>query len=323
VFLKINAEKEDGPGLAKEFSVVGFPTYVVLNGDGATLDRWSGYEKKTWLASAQAVLDDPVTVDERRARFEKSPSAPDAARLAKVRDSRGEYAEAVALYREAQRLNRDPEKDYLMDIFVASFYGIRTKAVSPEEVGAAADAVLASPKAEPGDVVHVAYLMTYGARSIQQPELAAPYLKAAIERTEGTTDPEVQRLRADILPDYALLVLTDTEKAVGYKKAAMREGWLTDPGQLNGFAWWCFENRLHLEEAQALAQKGVDLAKPGEERAMILDTLAEICNARGDCGEALAVAKRALAESPQGKQYQEQVERFTKLLEEKGAAGGR
>ncbi len=92
MFLAVNAEKEDGPELAKRFSIVGYPTYVVLNGDGATVDRWIGYEKKTWLGSAEAVLADPVTLDERKERFAKNPSAPDAARLAMALDSQGEYA---------------------------------------------------------------------------------------------------------------------------------------------------------------------------------------------------------------------------------------
>ncbi len=318
MFLTVNAEKEDGPELSKRFSIVGYPTYVVLNGDGATLDRWIGYEKKTWLASAQAVLADPVTLDHRKQRFAKSPSAPDAARLAMVCDSRGEYGESIVLYREAQRLNQDPEKDYLMNVFVASFYAARKKKAAQEDVAAAADAVLASPKAKPGELADVAYLMVVTARGMEQPEKAIPYLKAAVERTEGTTDPEVQRSRADILADYALLVLKDNDKATAYKKATLPEGWMTDPGSLNGYAWWCFENGIHLDEAQALAEKGAELAKPGKERAMILDTLAEICNARGNPTEALSAAQRALAEAPDGKQYQEQVERFGKLAGEKG-----
>jgi tetratricopeptide (TPR) repeat protein len=318
VFLPINAEKDDGPELSKRFSIVGYPTYVVLNGDGATVDRWIGYEKKTWLASAEAVLADPVTVDERHARFAKHPSAADAARLAMVRDSRGEYAEAVTLYRDAQRLNEDPEKDYLMNIFMANFYGARKKKIAPEEVTAAADAILASPKAKPGELADLAYLMVMTARGADRPEQAIPYLKAAVDRTEGTTDPDVQNSRADILPDYALLVLKDAAKATAYKKATLPEGWMTDPGRLNGYAWWCFENGINLDEAQTMAEKGAELAKPGKERAMILDTLAEICNARGNPAEALAAARRALADAPDGKSYQEQVERFGKLAGEKG-----
>lgn len=322
MFLAVNAEKDDGPDLAKQFSVVGFPTYVVLNGDGAVLDRWIGYDRKPWLASAQAVLDDPVTVEARQARFEKNPSASDAVRLGRFRDSRGEYAEAVALYRDAQRLNRDPEKDYRMDIFTASFYGNRKKVIPLEDVAAAADAVIASPKAKPGECADVAYLMVLTARKAEKPELAVPYLKAGVERTEGIADETVKSSRADILPDYALLVLKDGAKATEYKKATLPEAWTTNPSQLNRFAWWCFENRINLEEAQAMAAKGAELAKPGTERAMILDTLAEIVNARGDCAEALAISRRALAEAPDGKQYQEQVARFAKLAEEDCAGSG-
>ncbi len=312
VFLAVNAEKEAGPELAKQFGITGYPTYVVLDGDGAVLDRWAGYDKPSWLGSTEAVLADPVTVEARRARFEKSPTAPDAARLAMVLDSQDQYLEALALYREAQRLNLDPAKDYLMRIFVASFYGARQDAIPLEEVTKAADALLASPKAKPAELADVAYLMVITARGAKRPEMAAPYLEAAVKRTEGSTDPEVQRSRRDILPDYALLVLRDGAKARDFKRAAMPEGWMTDPDQLNRYAWWCFENRLDLEEAHELARKGAELAKPGRERAMILDTLAEVCNALGNRAEALTHARSALAEDPQGKTYAEQVERFSK-----------
>ena len=88
------------------------------------------------------------------------------------------------------------------------------------------------------------------------------------------------------------------------------EGWEEDPGELNGFAWWCFENRINLEQAEDLARRGVELAPEGEEKAMVLDTLAELVFLRGDENEAVALIRQAIEQSPDNEYYREQMVRF-------------
>ena len=78
----------------------------------------------------------------------------------------------------------------------------------------------------------------------------------------------------------------------------------------NSFAWLCFENRVNLEDAELLARRGAELAAPGKERAMILDTAAEICNARGNCDDAVELMRQALAEHPDSEHYATQLTRF-------------
>jgi hypothetical protein len=97
----------------------------------------------------------------------------------------------------------------------------------------------------------------------------------------------------------------------------MPEGWLKNAGQLNEFAWWCFENKANLNEAERLARKSVELAKPGREKANSLDTQAEIVNAKGNTLEAVELSKKAAKESPDSKYFPQQVVRFEKLLKEK------
>ena len=53
-----------------------------------------------------------------------------------------------------------------------------------------------------------------------------------------------------------LHVENNEAKAVELKYASMPEGWKDDPKELNSFSWWCFENLVHLEEAEALARRG-------------------------------------------------------------------
>jgi hypothetical protein len=95
----------------------------------------------------------------------------------------------------------------------------------------------------------------------------------------------------------------------------MPEGWDENAGDLNTFSWWCFEHKINLDEAEKLARMGAELAEPGGEKAMILDTLAEIVNLKGKPKEAVKVTKLAIKESPGRKFYQEQLTRFEKLAE--------
>ncbi len=299
----------------KEMSVIGYPTFVALNDGGATLNRWIGFDKDMFLGNALAVAEDPMTIEEKLTRYGDEPTADDAVMLAGYRDSRGEYVEAVGLYRDAEKM--DPERDLAMPVFESTFYAVRREQLPVEDLTAAADAVFEPESPEPFDMLTTAMMMAYMGRRLEDATMGTPYIKAAIERTEDSPDEDVQQERKSLLPDYALQVLEDSDKAVAYKKASMDEGWMDDPGALNGFAWWCFSNGINLEEARDMAARGVELAEPGSEKAQILDTLAEICHARGDDQAAVAHMKAAIEQDPDSESYRKQLERF-----EEAAGGG-
>ena len=288
--------------------MVGYPTFVALNPEAVTLGRWIGYDKAMFLKNALAAAEDPTTIDEKLARYESKPTADDAATLAGYRDSRGEYAMAVDLYRDATKM--EPASDFIMPIFESTFYAVRREQLPQADLTASADAVFAAAEPKPADMLNVAMMMAYMGRRTEDPSLGVPYIKNAIERTEQATDEEVLEARKDILPDYALLILKDEAKAVTYKKDTFAAGWTEEPDALNSFAWWCFSNEINLAEAQEMAAKGAGLAEPGAEKAQILDTLAEICHARGDSQAAVAQIKLALQEDPESEHYQKQLEKF-------------
>src|SRR5438093_374524 len=102
----------------------------------------------------------------------------------------------------------------------------------------------------------------------------------------------------------------------------MPAGWEANAAQLNEFAWWCYKHQLNLEEGERLARKGAELAKPGAERAGVLDTAAEICNLMGNCDDAVSLAEQAVKEDPQDEHYVRQVKRFTELRDKKKAEAG-
>jgi tetratricopeptide (TPR) repeat protein len=175
---------------------------------------------------------------------------------------------------------------------------------------------MAAEDTPPAAKLELAMLMKYMAGKAGEVERAAPFLEAAFAASEGSTDEEVLKYREYLEVSYVLLVEKDAPKALEMYRQKMPEGWEEDAEQLNRFAWWCFENRINLEEAQELALKGVELAETDSERANILDTAAEICNARGNCDEALEHIKRAIELDPDKEYFKEQLARFEKAAAE-------
>ncbi len=148
-------------------------------------------------------------------------------------------------------------------------------------------------------------------------DMAKTYLEAALDISKNTSDQDLKNARNEIMVDYYLYAKNDTGAAVSQKKVNMPKGWKKNAGDLNEFAWWCFENKINLKEAESFARQAVKLAEPGEAKAMILDTAAEICFARGNKTDALKFAKMAVDQAPNNKYYPKQVQKFEGAQPEK------
>ncbi|MDH3198153.1 MAG: tetratricopeptide repeat protein [Candidatus Krumholzibacteria bacterium] len=102
--------------------------------------------------------------------------------------------------------------------------------------------------------------------------------------------------------------LQNADAAVAaYRKVVERHP--DDPLVLNGFAWFCAQRGIGLDEALAVALKAADLS--GRD-AGILDTLAEVYYARGEYDQAIEVGKEALEKDPEDTYFKNQVEKFRK-----------
>ena len=225
-----------------------------------------GYENPAKFGATLTLATSDLTpLEIREARFASNPTEAGAARMAAIRETKGEYAAAVEYYRQAGKLGGSSER-YAGEILMAQAGGMRAKLFTFDDVKATADGILASKPADHGDLLMTASLMTRLSRRQEKPEVAVPFLKTAVEATEGVTDPDLAAERNGLLVDHALLVLGDKDRAVSLKRAGMPEGWMEEAGGLNEFAWWCYENKVNLEEAEALARKGASLAPAGKER---------------------------------------------------------
>jgi tetratricopeptide (TPR) repeat protein len=309
VLFKVDAEKGEGPELKEQYRVNGYPTYILANTEVETMDTWMRYEKAHFLMNIGDALADPTTIEQKEARFASAPTAVDAGKLARYQGARGNYADAVKLYSKGEQL--DPSVDYSFQIFDEMFTGFRkAEAFTVDEVRKAADAVLAHEGRDPDEIVDVAFWMKHVGSKVEDRDLWLPYLEPALTASADSDDERMQKRHAQLKIDHTLFVKKDEATAVKLKYASMPEGWKDDPKQLNSFSWWCFESMVNLEEGEALGRRGVELAPAGTERAMILDTVAEICNARGNCDDAVELIRMAIEDAPESEYYQEQLERF-------------
>jgi tetratricopeptide (TPR) repeat protein len=305
----MNAEEGEGETLAEEYEIQGYPTFVALNANGDTIGRWYGYGAASeFISTLGAVVTDPATIDERRARFEAEPAEADAALLGRYHVSRNEHDRAIDYFRKAVELSGG-SGEYQFDLFMANAAGYFKETIPLEEIVGAADRAMESGGLAKHHLLGLASVMSrVGGKSEEW--LARPYAEAALAATETGLDPDYEKLRLGLAIDYAFHVEGDEQKAVALKRESMPEGWLEDAGQLNEFAWWCFEKETNLVEAERLARKGVELAEEGDQKAMILDTVAEIAYLNGETEEALALMRRAVEQDPETEHYREQIERF-------------
>lgn len=318
VFFDVDCEKGEGPAIAEKYGIRGFPTYIAMNGQGDVTDRWIGYEgAEKWSASVVAATADPRTIIEKMAAFEVEPTLPLALSLASSAGTASDFKASVEYYEIAIELDPANAKDFQEKILTNMIYGLEGGAFTMDEVVAMAAPVMESDETPLETKLELALLVKYMAGKSGQADKAVPFIKAAYEASEGATDETALKYRNYLAIDYALLVEEDKDKALGLFRARFPEGWTENPEQLNEFAWWCFENDVNLDEAQDMAMKGIELAATDSERANIMDTAAEICNALGNCDEAVALMETAVELEPAREYFQEQLVRFQKLAEEK------
>jgi len=318
--ISIDAEKGRGIRLAESYRVDKYPTFVLTDSDGRTMDRWYGYwSAEEFSKRLDSALKDPLTVGRRSKRFASKPTEADAYKLGEIATMEGYYGEAIAYYRQAGRLGGHDDSYYSQRIMGAMIYGAHKRVFDIEQVITEAEPILANPETEDFNRIRLMSNIARLAQEFKNTEVARDYFRRSVEETKDSEHPKVVKMRARLLPDYALLVEGDPEAAILYLENSLPSDWENDSLSLNNVAWWCFKNQEHLEdehlaEAERLARRGVELSRAGNARANVLDTLAEICNLRGSCGEALELIREAIGEDPQNEYFQQQAVRFEEIL---------
>jgi tetratricopeptide (TPR) repeat protein len=320
-FHRVHAEKGEGIELAKQFQVTAYPTFILLNARAETITRFMGFPGParfgTIVKSARA---DPTPLALRETRFAKKPTEKDAAALADAYSGQGDLKRAVTTYQRAQQLaGAGSGARYAFPIFQSQMQGLNPQGgapalFTPDELTPAADQVIANPAATQEELMIVAYTMTNIALQQGQPDKLTPYVKAALKASEGRVDPQFADLRREFTVLDALYIQKDQAKALALKKATLPSGWEADPEQLVGFAGWCLQYDLNLEEAERLAAKAAPQAPAGKAKATALNTLGQIQFKRGHVADAVKSIEGALAEMPGNPYLTKQLTQFKAAL---------
>jgi tetratricopeptide (TPR) repeat protein len=267
-----------------------------------------GYSKEYFFKKMETGMSDLTTITEKHKRFAEKPDAKTAAMLAEYSASKAEYKDAIAMYSRAAEMDED--NDFAYELYENYSRGMRRDLFSMQELMAAADAALSSENTDAESKYYVLYGMSSYATKMPDDEKIIGYLKEANVLAQEKLKEGPDRGATNITINYTLVIEKDADKAISLKKETMPEGWEDDAGSLNEFSWWCFENNINLEEAEKYARRGVKLAKPGREKAMILDTCAEIVFINGKSEEAIALIKEAMKEDPNSEYYPQQLKKF-------------
>jgi hypothetical protein len=314
--VKIHNKRGEDVDYIKTYNVKGYPTFVFASKDGETLGRWWGYSKDDFLQEMKIALSDPTTITEKKERFVTKPDAKTARALAKYHYTRRELKESEKYYLTAAKY--DSENDYAYDLYDLYRRGYGEKLYSKQEVMSAADKALASAYVETRSKLRI-YDQMGGEAILMYPNDndVLNYICEGQVFAAKVADEELQAYKDRIEISNSLYIEKDTQKAIIQKKRTYDEGWQDNANNLNSFAWWCFEHKVNLQEAEELAERGVKLAEAGSQKANIMDTLAEIVNLLGEPAQAAKIIDEAVVENPKSEYLKKQQVRFRKLADPK------
>jgi len=314
--LPLNVNEPEGERLSEGYNVgTTYPVFILADSKGEIIKRWTGYTggPAPFIRMLNQALADLVTVDDREASFKANPTYNDALKLAGYFAENREYLKSVAYYRKAVSMGKPTNYDYSFDIFKNMANSVWNDMIPFDSVLPTADAAQSSKQATVDNIIKVGQLMARLGRKTDKTDRIEKYLKAGIDAAARSGTSQKASLD-DLTADYALHVKADTAGAVSIKKESMGEGWDQERDKFYSFAKWCLEREINLEEAEMHTRRTIDLVYPGQYRARVYGTLAQICEARGDLNGAVRSMEMAVEQEPDNEYYSEQLNKYREKL---------
>lgn len=312
VHYSLNVLSAEGDSLSDVYEVgYNYPVFIVMNSEGEVVKRWTGYSTPAQFESTlHNAISDLATIGDRLRRYRAKPTYEDALFLAKYYADSGADLDAIEFYRQADSINALSPIDHSYEIFSSTANAVWRDELPYDDALTAADVVLDSRIKSSVNIAKVGNLLSQLARRVGRTETLKKYLEAGIAATAGSTNSTIRAYYVLLKADYALHVNGDTAEAIRLKKESQGFGWEEDRDKSYSFARWCLQRKIDLDEAKMYARRTINLVYPGRARAMVLNTLAEICAARGEHQEALTAMEMAVRESPDNEYYQKQLETY-------------
>jgi len=274
-----------------------FPVFFIADSAGKVCTRWTGYTgSDRFLATLRQGLKERLTVEEREAQCQNTPSSADLMFLANYFTDSREFPRALDYCRRLQSFEKDVNLDFR--IFKLAAEGAWAGQLSFDSVLTTADEMLADTLGNKHYYGEMAQMTAGVARRAGQTDRIEKYLMAGIEATASGKKKTVIDLHRDLLADYALHALNDTTEAIRVKKLALGDGWGSDPVRYFQFGEWCLRRGINFDEAEHCIRMATRKVTEDRPRAAHLRVLAELCYARGRTEEAIQLANESLGLDP-------------------------
>lgn len=261
VNVTLDAEKGEGPELAKRFGIDGYPVMVVVDAAGEEVDRIVGYlPPEEFTEEAQRILRGEGTIPSLRRKVAESPDDIEAgiALASKLATARSE--EAASLFEGLCAKSATKDRATQANVRLAWASALLAVGRGPEAL-AQAETILKDFADTP-------------AASEVVPEVGRAVVGAPAARALAFLDaarPLAKEPRARFQVEELAVMLHRSQIAQALARQAEAAG--DDPDLLNQVAWMSFEQKVNVREALGWAKKAVELSQGAPE---ILDTLANL-----------------------------------------------
>lgn len=272
--LRLNTDKAETKPISKQFHLGGIPTVVVLDPNGAEVDRIIGYDndRSAWLKTLLASLYGIDTIQDLQERYASNADVKLAFELAQKYLDRGDGANCLVWVERTRGFKPDAEKDSKLTLMQGQAW-----LMTDPPKGAEALMKLAVTPDSPLALDAFQSLSVFYKRQARN----------------ATSPEEKQKAKAARLDVY-------------HKVLDARPN---DPDVLSDYAWYCAGEGIELDTALKAAQKAVEL-KPAESDNVA--TLAEVYFKMGRKGDAVKAIDKAIAQKPEEEYYREQKDKFLK-----------
>jgi tetratricopeptide (TPR) repeat protein len=305
---RYDGERGEGKALADRYHIPGFPTVVVIDSDGAEVDRITGFKApKEFLPEVQRILRGEGTLKALREKFADNPEDLKTGLLLAKKLVRSGSDDAAALLDRLGEQAKGAEPEVEAGVCLVQGGALLTR----DQRDAALACFVRVLKDFPGTEAAVTAAISVGTLLLKDdPERALDLIRSTRAAARGG------RPSVELEQVVSALHLSAAEKAVLRQAEAAGD----DPQALNDVAWACYSHGLVLEAAAGWARKAVELSKRDP---AILDTLAHVLFELGQVDEAVRLEDEAASKATNAghiARFQEALAKFRAVQEHRKKA---
>jgi thiol-disulfide isomerase/thioredoxin len=274
----IDAEKGEGPDLAKRYGVHGFPSLVIVDSTGEEIDRIVGYMPPAeFKMEVERILRGEGTIASLRKKWAESPDDLDTGLAFAGKLTSSDPSAAVDVYQKVLAL--PGAKEHATEAKVRFEYAAALLGAQKNDAAMAQAETLLKDFADTEISAQVA------------PRLGRAFVAGDAKRALAFLDAAralAKEPEALMLIEQLTIAVHKNGIAAALKRQAAAAG--DDPRMLNEIAWTCFEQKVNVRDAVGWAKTAVE--KSNRDPA-ILDTLANLLWISGNHADAIATEVEA------------------------------